>query len=164
MNNSLQCPQPLPLLGIEGRHGKGPRDPSRVTEGDLPLVPVINEDVGYGDPEQELLALDPGEPPHPAVLDEGRDLRVVRHRAPDRTETVLLPLALLQPHEPSGAIVAHLHQVIQGQEALGEVDLGEQLRRLLLAERGSGVDFGMVAVVRYQLGRHFFSSDSRGPE
>jgi hypothetical protein len=80
--------------------------------GDLPGPGIIDVDVKDGDSDEELLALDPSEPPHAVLLHETRDLRVVRHRAPNRLEPVLLLALLLQPdaslspviHRRSGSI------------------------------------------------------------
>jgi hypothetical protein len=99
-------------LELERRDREGSGDPGGVGEGDLPGPGIVDVDVGDGDPDEELLALDPSKSPHAVLLHEARDLRVVRHRAPNRSEPVLLLALLLQPDEPGGAVVAHLHYLV----------------------------------------------------
>jgi len=51
---------------------------------------------------------------------EGRNLGVVGNGASYGVETVLLFVLLFEPDEAGGAVVAHLHDVIQGKQPSGE--------------------------------------------
>jgi hypothetical protein len=84
-------------LELERRNREVSGDPGGVGEGDLPKPRIVDVDVEDGDPYEELLALDPSELPHAVLLHEARDLHVVRHHAPKRSEPVLLLALLLQP-------------------------------------------------------------------
>lgn len=99
------------VVELKSRHRKRPGDPSRIGERDLTRTGIVDVDVGNGDPDEELLGLDPGELLHAAVLDKGRDLVVVRDVSADGAEPVLLLALLLEPHEPGGAVVADLDDV-----------------------------------------------------
>ena len=99
------------------------------------MVIPIDVHVTDSDPDEELLALDPGHALHLAVLDEGRHLGAVRDLPPDLLEGVRERLLLAQPDEAGGAVVAHLLDVCQRQQAQRHVGLGQQLHRLLGAQR-----------------------------
>ncbi|CAL9769279.1 unnamed protein product [Musa acuminata subsp. burmannicoides] len=110
-------------VGFEGGDREGAADPGGGLEGDPLGLGIVNVHVGDGDPDEELPALDPGHPFHPAVLHEGRYLRRVRHRLSDGLEDMGGGLVLPQPHEPGGPVVADLLHGRQRKEGLGQVEL-----------------------------------------
>ena len=81
---------------------KGVRDGNFTTDGVGKLREVVKE---------KLMEFTDFSNDHAAVLDEGRDLIVVRDVSADGAEPVLLAL-LLDPHEPGGAVVADLDDVV----------------------------------------------------
>lgn len=143
------------LIRLERGRRKGPPEAGGGLESDPFRLRVVDVHVGEGDPDEELPALDAGHPLHPSVLHERRHLRRVRHRPTDRLEHVRGGLRLSQPHEAGGAVVAHLLHGGEREEAAGEVELLEQIHRLLLADLGAVVDLGALAVgVDHRLRRH----------
>lgn len=141
------------LLG-EGVDGVGPPEAGGGLEGDLGGVVLVDEHVGEGDPDEELLGLGPGDALHPAVLDEGGDLGGVRDLPADLLEGVGDGLLLAQPHEPRGAVVADLLHLRQRQQAQRHVDLREELHRLLRAQRRPVVHLRPLPVRLYRLRPH----------
>jgi len=82
---------------------KGVRDGNFTTDGVRKLREVVKE---------KLMEFTDFCNDHAAVLDEGRDLVVVRDFSADGAEPVLLLALLLDPHEPGGAVVANLDVVV----------------------------------------------------
>eukprot|EP00268_Persea_americana_P002059 TRINITY_DN1060_c0_g1_i2.p1 TRINITY_DN1060_c0_g1~~TRINITY_DN1060_c0_g1_i2.p1 ORF type:complete len:168 (-),score=24.27 TRINITY_DN1060_c0_g1_i2:183-686(-) len=135
------------LLELEGGHRKGAAEAGGSLEVDLAGGRVIDEHVGEGDPDEELLALDTCHLLHPTVLNECRDVGGVRNGLPDLAEDVLAGLLLAEPDEAGRAVVADLDEVVEREEALWEGELLEELHGFLLAEGVPVVDLGVLAIV-----------------
>lgn len=135
------------LFKLKCRDRKGLGDASGIGEGDLGGVRIINGDIGYGDPDEELLGLDTCKSPHPTLLDEGRDLRIVGNDAADCREPVLLHPLLLEPDEAGGAVVSDFDDVVEWEESTRQSHVLEDLAGLLLADGLAVVDLGVTRVV-----------------
>ncbi|KAK4836844.1 hypothetical protein QYF36_000634 [Acer negundo] len=96
------------VIWVDKADRKSPRETHRSLERSLAGIRIVEINLRNGNPDQNLLVLDSGEPPHPVVLDESSDFVVIRDIASDGSKPVIRTVLLLEPDETCGPIVTHL--------------------------------------------------------
>ena len=117
---------------------EGPGEAVAGLEGDLLRQGLWDEHLIDANPQHHRVGLDASDLPQLAILDERRNLGVVRHLLHDFLEGVLHLLSLHQPNEARVAVVPELLDVLQWKEALGQAELLQQLHGHLPALGVSG--------------------------